>query len=282
MDIEGLTDFITLAGCRSFSKAASLRHVTQPAFSRRIKALEAKVGVELIDRDSKSFKLTMAGERFLVHANNIVNVADKAVSDTQSLVTRMHDPIYVAAPAYLTKTFFPRWYKQMQKAIPGLTMRISYQRGSNALADIRKGTADFALVMSAQKVDPCYNYDDLELIKLGADRMLAVASRQLKSPDKLLMYEQGSYMNSCAEAVLGKLIKNDVVFESSSTGLQKEMALAGFGIAVLPESVVEDDVRSGYLVPVKGAKSLDCDILLIRAKNGAHKKADKLWSANKG
>jgi LysR family transcriptional regulator, hypochlorite-specific transcription factor HypT len=50
MDTKWLEDFVSLAATRSFSRSAQLRHVTQPAFSRRIQALEAWAGVDLVDR----------------------------------------------------------------------------------------------------------------------------------------------------------------------------------------------------------------------------------------
>jgi DNA-binding transcriptional LysR family regulator len=279
MDIDGLTDFVTLAACKSFSKAAALRNITQPAFSRRIQALEASVDTALVDRRSKDFRLTAAGERFLVYARSIIDLSTRAIDDAKSTLTRLHEPVYIAAPAYVSKTFFPRWYKAMQKSIPGLAMRISQQRGSDAIEGLHKGTADFALVLLSKKVKPCYNLDDLVHCSIGTDKMIAVRSRQSKD-DKLLMYEQGSYMNSCAEFILGETAKHDVVFETSSTGLMKEMALAGFGTAVLPQSVIEDDLDDEYLVPIKGKSALVCDVLLVRNKQPLHKKAEKLWAEN--
>ena len=50
MELKWLEDFVSLAETRSFSRSAELRHITQPAFSRRIQALEAWLGTELIDR----------------------------------------------------------------------------------------------------------------------------------------------------------------------------------------------------------------------------------------
>jgi DNA-binding transcriptional LysR family regulator len=52
METKWLEDFVSLAETRSFSRSAQLRHVTQPAFSRRIQALEAWAGTDLVDRSS--------------------------------------------------------------------------------------------------------------------------------------------------------------------------------------------------------------------------------------
>lgn len=278
MDIESLKDLVTLADCKSFSKAAALRNITQPAFSRRIRALETAVGAELIDRRSKGFKLTLSGQRFLKHAQNLVDLAEDAVSDAQSTLTRLQEPVYLVTPSFLSKTFFPAWYKNLQRDVPGLTMRISHQSGSAAIEELRKGLADFALVLNAKKIESCYTFDGLQTRVIGRDRMLPVCSRHAKNRDHLLMHERGSYMSRCADVVLGKkAASGKVVFESGSTGLLKEMALAGFGTAVLQESMVQDDLAQGYLQPAFDGPRLECEILLVRGLHLSCKKAEALW-----
>ena len=62
MELKWLEDFLSLARTGSFSRSAEERHVTQPAFSRRIKSLEIWVGVPLVDRSSYPTHLTPAGQ----------------------------------------------------------------------------------------------------------------------------------------------------------------------------------------------------------------------------
>ena len=62
METKWLEDFVSLAETCSFSRSAQLRHVTQPAFSRRIQALEAWAGCQLVDRSSYPTRLTPAGQ----------------------------------------------------------------------------------------------------------------------------------------------------------------------------------------------------------------------------
>ncbi len=279
MDIEQLADFVALAKCRSFSKAAAARHVTQPAFSRRIRALETGLGADLVDRASKNFQLTTSGERFLLHAQTLVDLAERAAQDARNLSTRLTQPIYLSMPSYISRTFFPTWYKALQKRIPGLALRVSNQRGSGTFDDLRRGLVDFSLVIAVEKIGARTDLAGLASRVVARDRFIAVRAKIAGKTDDLLMYEQGSYMNRCAEAVLGKkLATNTVAFEASSTGLLREMALAGFGIAVVPESLIEDDVRQEFLVPVAGTHPLDVDILLVRDPKPASKKAEKLWA----
>src|SRR5574337_230523 len=72
MELKWLEDFLSLAETGSFSRSAEQRHVTQPAFSRRIRALESWLGVALIDRSTYPTTLTPAGEAFKSSATDLV------------------------------------------------------------------------------------------------------------------------------------------------------------------------------------------------------------------
>ena len=72
MQFVWLKDFITLAEAKSFTRAAEIRHVTRPAFGRRIRALEDWVGATLVDRDTHRIALTEAGQAFRILAEEIL------------------------------------------------------------------------------------------------------------------------------------------------------------------------------------------------------------------
>jgi LysR family transcriptional regulator, hypochlorite-specific transcription factor HypT len=84
MELKWLEDFLMLAETRSFSRAAVARNVKQPALSRRIRALEDWVGVDLVDRTCIPLRLTAAGEVFREQAVNIVVQARYARAITRT------------------------------------------------------------------------------------------------------------------------------------------------------------------------------------------------------
>lgn len=83
MDIQNLQYFLAIYDYRSFSKAAEVSHISQPALSRRIAALEAECGVQLIERGSHYMEFTPAGERFAANAAKIVARQEKIFQDCQ-------------------------------------------------------------------------------------------------------------------------------------------------------------------------------------------------------
>jgi DNA-binding transcriptional LysR family regulator len=78
METKWLEDFVSLAETPSFSRSAQLRHVTQPAFSRRIQSLEAWAGTELIDRGSYPTQLTPAGQILYAQALDLLQSLQNA------------------------------------------------------------------------------------------------------------------------------------------------------------------------------------------------------------
>ena len=85
MNITQLRYFISVAECRSFTKAAKKNYVTQTAISQQIKALEEQLGVRLIDRTERPVGLTSAGEVFYTEAKALVQQAEDAVRKTRNV-----------------------------------------------------------------------------------------------------------------------------------------------------------------------------------------------------
>ena len=86
METKWLEDFVSLVETRSFSRSAQLRHVTQPAFSRRIQSLEAWAGADLVDRSSYPMRLTPAGETLYPQALEML----QALQGTRALQGLQH------------------------------------------------------------------------------------------------------------------------------------------------------------------------------------------------
>lgn len=117
METKWLEDFVSLAETRSFSRSAALRHVTQPAFSRRIQALEAWLGAELIDRSGFPTRLTQAGNIFHAQALTMLNQAREARTLLRGQGAISGATIDFAVPHTLSLTFFPRWIQMIDERV---------------------------------------------------------------------------------------------------------------------------------------------------------------------
>ncbi|HWT20922.1 MAG TPA: LysR family transcriptional regulator, partial [Variovorax sp.] len=88
MQFKWMEDFIALAQTRSFTRAAELRHVTHPAFGRRIRALESWAGTALVERGSSPVALTPAGESFLDNATQMVRGVESSREELHTVAGR--------------------------------------------------------------------------------------------------------------------------------------------------------------------------------------------------
>jgi LysR family transcriptional regulator, hypochlorite-specific transcription factor HypT len=281
MDSISLLDFLALEQTRSFSKAAQLRNVTQPAFSRRIQALEEDMEVGLIDRRQTPIALTAAGERFLVYARTLRETMERAYEDVAAQATSLDNPVHIVMPHSLSVTLFASWYQELRRNIKNLSLRVSHQRSSRCISDLHTGLADLAIILNCEAIPTCYDLSLLKVHKLADDRLRLVrAAHSKESTQQLIAHKEGTYMRSCENELVAKakLDKLPIFFECPSSQLLKSMALSGFGIACLQESLIEDELRDGYLVPAtKPDKSLPCQLLLARRNGPIHTKAEAIW-----
>ena len=86
-----IEDFLTLVEAGTFSRAAALRHVTQPAFSRRIQLLEAWLGVELVDRSIQPMRLTAVAERHVPHSAHYCAISASCAAACNPSITARHE-----------------------------------------------------------------------------------------------------------------------------------------------------------------------------------------------
>ena len=124
METKWLEDFVSLAETRSFSRSAQLRHVTQPAFSRRIQSLESWAGTDLVDRSSYPTRLTPAGKALYDQALELLQTLQTTRTMLRGQSAAGLDVIEFAVPHTLAFTFFPQWVAQLSKGFGSLKTRL--------------------------------------------------------------------------------------------------------------------------------------------------------------
>nr|WP_144831766.1 LysR family transcriptional regulator [Cupriavidus gilardii] len=290
MEIKWLEDFVSLAETHSFSRSAELRHVTQPAFSRRIQSLEAWLGSELIDRSSYPTRLTPAGKVFYEQALAML----AQVSETRALMRGQRSAnaqmLEFAVPHTLSLTFFPEWLKALERQVGTLPCRLRALNVHDAVLMLVEGGCDLVMVYhhprQAIQLDPSH-YD---MLVLGVERMSPfsvpdASGKPLyrlpgsdKKPVSFLSYTSSAFLGRMVDMLLSdtsESFKLDKCYETDMAEALKVMALAGHGLAFLPESAVRDEVAQGRLVRAEPARastplSIDMEIRLYRAKPGDH------------
>src|ERR1700760_4248793 len=114
MELIWLEDYLELCRTGNFSRAAEARNLTQPAFSRRIRALEEWAGVTLFDRAAQPVQLTAAGREFQPLAAMLIRRIGDARAHVREVAAVEAATIRIAATHALSNIFFAGWLKNLE------------------------------------------------------------------------------------------------------------------------------------------------------------------------
>jgi len=283
METKWLEDFVSLAETRSFSRSAQLRHVTQPAFSRRIQALEAWAGIDLVDRSSYPTRLTPAGETFHSQALDILGSLQGARNMMRAHQVAGQDMIEFAVPHSLAFTFFPHWVTDLRHRFGGLKTRLIALNVHDAVMQLTEGSCDLLIAYHHPSQPLQLNPDRYELLSLGSETLAPYAKAdatgqpmfRLPSPHGMrvpfLSYAAGAYLGRLVE-VITKLAPQplhlDPIYETDMAEGLKAMALEGHGLAFLPASSVKKELKSKRLMRASapGEHELTMEVRIYRER----------------
>ena len=283
METKWLEDFVSLAETRSFSRSAQLRHVTQPAFSRRIQALEAWAGTDLVDRSSYPTRLTLAGETLYAQSLDMLQGLQSTRAMLRGHTAAGQDVVEFAVPHTLAFTFFPAWVSSLSDKFGPLKSRLIALNVHDAVMRLVEGSCDLLIAYHHDsqpfQLDPG-RYEMLTLgqellapyVKPAADgKPLYSLPGQAAQPLPYLGYAPGAYLGRMVDMLLKQsstAIHLDRVYETDMAEGLKAMALEGHGIAFLPLSAVKKEVRAKKLVSAGTGLDMLMEVRIYRERPG--------------
>ena len=283
METRWLEDFLSLAETRSFSRSAQSRHVTQPAFSRRIQALEAWAGIDLVDRSSYPTRLTPAGETFLPQVHEVLGALQAARNMLRSHQSAGDDTIAFALPHSLAFSFFPHWLMGMRKRFGGIKSRLIALNVHDAVMQLTEGSCDLLIAYHHPSQPLQLGPDRYEMLELDHETLAAFSRPDAEGAPMFslptgaghrlpfLSYGGGTYLGRMVEQIVRLApapLALDAVCEADMAEALKAMAIEGHGLAFLPASSVRKDLRARRLVPAAAAGSfeLTMEVRIYRAR----------------
>ncbi len=292
MELVWLEDFNALAEQGSFVRAAQARHVTQPAFSRRIRSLEQWIGVALFVRTSQGTHLTEAGQYIQSGAQDAVTRLYRLRSDAQNIANKASNTLQFAATHSLSFTFFPRWVRQLEQG----ALLHSVQLHSDTMAAceqlLLQGAAQFLLSHRDPAVHSLLATEQFETLCIGHDRLIPLVGKELHPT---LAFQKFPYLAYTEASGLGRILayhlnqrKNVTMrlpllarpahFSSHLAAVLMSMALENKGMAWLPESLSEQEVAEGRLVRALSPEwDVPVDIQLTRPRQLSSTVAEAFW-----
>lgn len=294
MEIKWILDFLSLVDTQNFSRSADLRATTQPAFSRRIKALEEWMGATLFDRSNQPIELTPAGKKFRPVAEEVLRRLLQSREEIQQLGRHSESTISFAATHSLSLVFFPRWIREIETDTGILRTRLESKRITSCMQSLLRGEVQFMLSPTHASIDVELPKDRFRSVAVGVDRLIPVSAPDetgaplhalpgsAQHPIDYLAYVGSAASGLAVEFLLRHHDRRpflNQVFDSHLAGVLKTMALQGRGVAWLPESEIVSELERETLVEA-GDESyfIPSEIRLFRSVDPLPVEAEEIWN----
>jgi DNA-binding transcriptional LysR family regulator len=251
MDIEDLRIFVEVASARGVSQAARRLGLAKSIVSRRLQGLERDLGVQLLARTTRGASLTEAGTTFREHATRAcaeIDAAQETIHPTGELRGRLR----IAAPLSFGPTHLAPALAELANRHPLLHLHVSY---SDRFVDIVSEGFDAAVRVGyltdsnliARQVGPICG-------KLVASPAYVKKYGAPSIPNELLNHEalmQGTeawrFLDGAGKSIV---VHPQGRFKADNGTALAAAAVAGLGIAALPDFLTDEHVAAGRLVPV--------------------------------
>jgi DNA-binding transcriptional LysR family regulator len=279
MDVKWLDDFLSLAECRSFTRASRERNTSQSGLSRRIQSLEHWAGVQLVDRTVQPLQLTVAGKRFLPLAANLRAslVAARSICSRESAVYQ--PPVTLAVAEGMESGMLSGLLVRLRERGVDVTVRAVARGVDAAPMALLEGDADLWLAPQHAQLPLALDPLCFEAVTVARDLLSPLAAPdaagrplhtlpgQPERPAPLIEYRRSDYLAQVAAVLLSRGPTRAHVAhagEADSLHFLRSMAMHGIGVAFLPESMVSEELRRGELVRVDPRWSAEIEIRLVR------------------
>jgi len=280
VEIDQIETFVAVVRGGGFTKAGSLLHLSQPAVSRRLDLLERELGAPLFERIRSGAILTEAGRTFLPHAEALLASMRDGLDSVRALHQVDGGMITLALVGTLASTSLTGCLQRFREAHSRVELRLRTALSQEVSVLVRRGDATLGLRYGGDPHPDMVTvsvYNEVMMVVCSPRHRLAgrrsVAASALGTerwvafpPRNDAFYEPYPWSLQNRLAAWG-LHPAEIVPIDSLTA-QKRMVEAGFGLALLPESSVDEELRTGTLreMRVSGARVTIPVVLIHRRR----------------
>jgi LysR family transcriptional regulator, carnitine catabolism transcriptional activator len=234
-----LRAFVNLAEHRSFTRAAAASHLSQPAFSALIRALETDIGVRLFDRSTRHVDLTVEGRDFHDGAQRVLSEMEATLTNLRARVDLKRGRVALALLPSLAAGWLPDVLAAFHADFPEIELAVFDVLSENCVDHVRSGRADIAI--AATRVDTPelraepFQTDDFFLVARRGHPLLEQPSpkpRDLLAFDFIHLSRHSSVRQYLDAAILPLQMRT--VMEVDQLATVMGMVRAGLGISVVP------------------------------------------------
>lgn len=255
INLELYKTFYYVAKNESISRAANELSISQPAISKAIKTLEEQINTNLFVRKRDGVELTEAGEAIYKKVKDAMDLINSAENDLKVLTNMESGTINIGASKTIIHEFLMPYIKSFHKAYPNINIKIYTDKTSDIIKKAKMGIID--VIFTNLPYNLPQEFNEIKLMDLhdcfvANEDFFEYKNKKLTIKDlenlPLLVLTKGTATrirldNFCEE--------NDIhikpAMEFSSNTLIKEFTEEGFGIGLLNEEHIKDELKSGKL-----------------------------------
>lgn len=281
MDLDHIVAFVAVARHGGFARTSSALHLSQPAISRRIALLERELAAALFERVPRGAALTDAGRALLPHAEAVLASVRDGADAVAAVRGTGAGTVTLALVGTLASTALTERLRDFREAHPGVDLRLQTAVSGEVSALVLRGDAVLGLR---------YGHDDHpglagttihheRLLPIcAADHRLAGARRiapEALVDERWIGFPKRSttpnepYTSAIEQRLAACGLGDADTVPIDSLTSQKRLVEAGFGIALVPESSVHDELRAGTLRALSiPAMRATVPVVLIHRRRG--------------
>lgn len=250
MDSNSLKAFVTIVDLGSFSEAAESLHITQPAISKRLAALENQLGNPLIDRSQRHLQLTEAGARLLPHARRILDEFHNMKVALRATEGDIGGELDIIASHHIGLHHLPAWLRRFTREYPQVRLNLQFMESESAYEQMRKRNAELAFVTLSDSMGSHFTvyeqWHDPMVFVAGPDHPLAALSSpnlaDLSQFPALLPDTSTATYRVVSRLFLEQSLPLTPQMPTNYLETIKMMTSVGLGWSVLPLSMVDASI----------------------------------------
>jgi DNA-binding transcriptional LysR family regulator len=258
VDVQALRTFVEVARRGGFTRASETLHVTQPAISKMIKALEEELGAPLLLRERRRVTLTEAGRLVLERAQGVLDSMRVIEEEVVELTSLRRGRLRLGLPPIVGVTFFPTLLAEFHRAHPGIVLEIREEGSHNIEKLVLDRDLDVgAVVLPTDEVA----FGTLPFVSDALGAVLhpghplagrrSLALRDLRDSHFVLYRPDYALHGHILDACRRSGFTPEVVSESSHWDFIVELVAANIGVALLPQTICRQlDERRVRSIPM--------------------------------
>lgn len=294
MELSWIKSFVSIAHTRSFSASARECHVTQPAFSRRIRAIENWAGTPLIDRSTYPTRLTPEGKCFLKVAVDVESQLATLKTELYNRRSRTEATVRLVAQHSLALGVLPDTLKRCEAEVGNVFFNVVADNFHNCVELLQADNADILLSFSLPGAMASLDNERFQCAVIGWDTLMPVAkpgndgrpcftlSDAPEGAIPWLSYGTDAMLNHGISRLLDHKDVRCVlepVLENPISEVLRRFTLAGMGLAWLPRSLIEADLRENRLTLAESdAWQIPLEIHAYRFPGEVRPVVEQVWT----